>query len=90
MLPIPCRCEDAGYFIFTAAGAVLVSPYTCAAIVTKPGNLIKLFVNELVAPTCGSGDRQERAISIHIARMQHTVLQPPTKLLKFTLNLLPK
>jgi hypothetical protein len=37
---------------------MLVSAYTCAAIVTKPGNLIKLFVNELVAPARGSGDRQ--------------------------------
>jgi hypothetical protein len=83
-LPVPCRCEHSLYFTFTAAGAMLISPYTCAAIVTRLGNLIKLFVNELEATTRGWTDHQEQNSSMHIVRMEHVVLQPSIKLINFT------
>ena len=39
------------YYIHYVRCHMSISIYICY-IVTKPGNLIRLFVNELVAPTC--------------------------------------
>jgi hypothetical protein len=61
-----CVCVCVCCFTFTARVTVL-SPYTCAPSVTKPENLIKLFVNELVVPTRRTGNRLERTNALLVS-----------------------
>jgi hypothetical protein len=67
------------FYIHCVRRRLSISIYMCY-IVTEPGNLIKLFVNELVAPTRVQGNRQ-----CCVCVLEHVLLRPPLMLLKFSL-----
>jgi hypothetical protein len=69
------------FYIHCVLRRMSISIYICY-IVTKPGNLITLFVNELVAPTRVQDNRQ---CCVCVRMCVCVLLRLPLMLLKITL-----